>query len=438
MAKKKKGCGCGCSVIVIVLILWVIGVVFFATLGDDIQPIDIDDIVIETTAEIVDETEFDIEDLTQDETEDESETQIQTEAPTENVTEPPVELMDTSVYRGRMYNELNDIEKHIYDEMTKALSSGELSFTIDNVDYKKYADASYRAYDAVYADHPEFFWINGGWKAKSTGSFSSQSIKYDITCYDYWNYTLNKNEYIDAVMTAARDIATKASAYQTDYDKMKFVHDYLVDNVTYDHFCSDKDSKTKPQVTSQQSHTVYGALINDLAVCDGYAKTYQLVMNMLGIECEYIDGDAGGGHAWNFMKLDGKYYWMDVTWDDPDSKELVHSTRYWYFNVDDATLRSDHTPEAKVMMPSCSSLDYSYYKIEGAYFNTYDFSKLCAVAQAQKAEDCINVKFANNSEYKKAVKDLFSNKRWSDIPVLSGKSILYETSDNLLSITITY
>lgn len=435
MAKKKKGCGCGCSVIIIVMIFWVIGIIFFGFINnDDIDPIDFEDIVIETVAETEEKTEIDTQDLTEDYTEDISETQMQTEAPTEE----PTGLMDTTIYRGRMYNELNSVEKHIYDEMAKALSSGQLSLTIDDIDYNTYVDASYRAYDALYADHPEFFWLNGGWKANSTGGFGSQGIKYEIMCYDYWNYTTDKNGYIDAVMTAARDIATQASTYPTDYDKMKFVHDYLVDNVTYDHFCSDKDSKTKPQVSSQQSHTVYGALINDLAVCDGYAKTYQLIMNMLGIECEYIDGDAGGGHAWNFMKLDGKYYWMDVTWDDPDSKDYPHYTRYWYFNVDDATLKTDHTPEYKVMTPSCSSLDYSYYACEGAYLNTYDFSKICAIAEAQKAEGNINIKFASKSEYKKAVKDLFTNRKWADVPVLSGKTIVYETADNLLSITIIY
>lgn len=442
MAKKKKGCGCGCSVIIVVLVLWAIGVFFFAVVSnDEIDPINFDDIAIETEATTEDSTQAQTEDVTENETETdtEPETQEQTQEQTQSPTESPVDLMDTSIYRGRMYNELNSIEKHIYDEMTNALSQGELKFNIDGVsDGQAYLDASTRAYDAVYADHPEFFWLNGAWKAQSSGVIGSQNVKYDIACYDYWNYTMDKNGYIDAVMTAARDIATQASAYSTDYDKMKFVHDYLVDNVTYDHFCADKDSKTKPKVSSQQSHTVYGALINDLAVCDGYAKTYQLVMNMLGIECEYIDGDAGGGHAWNFMKLDGKYYWMDVTWDDPDSQDYPHSTRYWYFNVDDKTLKSDHTPENKVMTPSCNSLDYSYYACEGAYLNTYDFSKVCAAAQAQQSDGCINLKFANNSEYKKAVKDLFANKKWAKIPQLSGKTIIYETADNLLSITITY
>ena len=57
-------------------------------------------------------------------------------------------------------------------------------------------------------------------------------------------------------------------------------------------------------------------------MCAGYAKAYQLILNRMGIECGYITGNAvndmvSGPHAWNYVRLDGNYYQVDVTWDDP-------------------------------------------------------------------------------------------------------------------------
>ena len=102
----------------------------------------------------------------------------------------------------------------------------------------------------------------------------------------------------------------------TDYDKIRAVHDWIVENTYYD--VVNYYAGTVPN----ESYNVEGVMVNHRAVCDGYSKTFECFMDALGIECERITGTANNGstsgsHAWNRVRLNGEWYYIDVTWDDP-------------------------------------------------------------------------------------------------------------------------
>ena len=109
-------------------------------------------------------------------------------------------------------------------------------------------------------------------------------------------------------------------AEMSDMDVILTVHDYLVLNATYDH--EEADNGTNPD-----AHYASGALLDGLTVCSGYASAFRLLMMLNGIECEYAWSESDN-HGWNLVTLDGKDYWMDVTWDDPDMPDTV---LYTYF-----------------------------------------------------------------------------------------------------------
>ncbi|MBR6874394.1 MAG: hypothetical protein IKN17_12890 [Ruminococcus sp.] len=89
---------------------------------------------------------------------------------------------------------------------------------------------------------------------------------------------------------------------KSDYDRIKAVHDYLVTNVKYDY--------------SFQKHSLYDALVNKKCVCDGFAKAMYKMLNDVGIPCRIMIGTGeGDNHAWNTVYLEGKWYFIDVTWD---------------------------------------------------------------------------------------------------------------------------
>lgn len=125
----------------------------------------------------------------------------------------------------------------------------------------------------------------------------------------------------------------------SDRDKVKAVHDWLCLNVAYDF-----DSFLNGTVPEDSFH-IAGPLTHGRAVCQGYAETFKGFMDMAGIECAVITGTAdGGGHAWNRVKVDGEYYYIDVTWDDPVPDRAGY-VRYQYFLTKDPTFGGDHIPD---------------------------------------------------------------------------------------------
>jgi len=111
----------------------------------------------------------------------------------------------------------------------------------------------------------------------------------------------------------------------TDADKVKTLHDYLAKHITYDpNPIAENDFK-------DISHTAYGALIDGVAVCDGYAEAYKYLLDKVGIENVLIfgesdeNGDFAGAvnHAWNLIKIEDVYYHYDLTWADDDLNNVI-------------------------------------------------------------------------------------------------------------------
>jgi hypothetical protein len=137
----------------------------------------------------------------------------------------------------------------------------------------------------------------------------------------------------------------------TELEKEKAIHDYLVLNTAYDY--ENYLKNTIPQA----SYTSKGVIMKGVGVCSGYAAATELLMNMAGIECMVISGEANGiggrgGHAWNIVKINGEYYQLDTTWDDPVPNRAGY-VRYNYFNISDDTISKDHIWE-KNNRPSCT------------------------------------------------------------------------------------
>lgn len=98
-------------------------------------------------------------------------------------------------------------------------------------------------------------------------------------------------------------------ANKSEYEKVYYINQYLCDNCIY---TPDEDYTWKAQ-------TAYGTLIEGSSVCEGYARSAQLLFSLCDVESFYVVGDTPeGGHAWNIVKVDGKYYQLDATWNDTD------------------------------------------------------------------------------------------------------------------------
>ena len=116
------------------------------------------------------------------------------------------------------------------------------------------------------------------------------------------------------VDTVYNDLKSGLPSGASDYDKIKTIHDYLCTRLVY--------------VNTQRAHTAEGAFYGEnKAVCEGYAEAFQILAERFGLTSVMVSGEAYNssgtpeGHKWNMLQMeDGKWYLVDVTWDDQSSK----------------------------------------------------------------------------------------------------------------------
>lgn len=136
-----------------------------------------------------------------------------------------------------------------------------------------------------------------------------------------------------AVVDAA--IASCVTDGMSNYEIAKALHDYLATHNEY-------DMRLYSGNLPALSRTSYGALVNRTSVCAGYALAYERLMDQVGIPCEYVTGmTTNGYHAWNIIQIDGEWYHVDATWDDP-TPDREGYVRYKYFLKSDKAMSRDH------------------------------------------------------------------------------------------------
>ena len=134
-------------------------------------------------------------------------------------------------------------------------------------------------------------------------------------------------------------IVSYASKYSTDYEKEKYVYNYLLANVSYNN-------------EALLNQSAYSALVIGESVCAGYARAFQLIMQKLNIPTYYVLGFAKEDHAWNIVKLNGGYYNVDLTWDDTGGV-------FKHFNLTDAEMSSTHRRDGiSKYLPKCNYESY--------------------------------------------------------------------------------
>ncbi len=145
-----------------------------------------------------------------------------------------------------------------------------------------------------------------------------------------------------------------------DWEKELVIHDYIVENCTYD-----QDAESSGDYTS--ANTAYGCLVEGSAVCEGYAEAANLLFRVAGLTSYYVEGAGeSADHAWNCVQIDGEYYWVDVTWDDPVPAEGEEETlKHTYFNLTDSELNTDHSWQSS-QYPSCTATVWSYSAVTEA------------------------------------------------------------------------
>ena len=175
-------------------------------------------------------------------------------------------------------------------------------------------------------DCPIYYWLYNGWLFNKRDGYIWLEV---VDEYAKGSVRAKNNEII---YKAAEEYYATVETETSEYYIALAYHDMIISAINYAY----KSDGETPQ-DAKWAHSVLGVLSGQGAVCEAYAKAFQLLLNVSGIENIYIVGDTPrSSHAWNLVQLDdGKWYWFDLTWDD--TKRSFKGVRYNYFGVTDLT-----------------------------------------------------------------------------------------------------
>ena len=306
-----------------------------------------------------------------------------------------------------------------YDRIFYGLARHEASIGELNSDNEGIA----KVVSYIFADNPQLFWFSGGGMSSTFAAMTGGSFEPV--------YTMSEAEAIQAQAVIDARVSSFLSGIPegaSDYDKALAVYEYIIYNTSYD--------------TSLDTNSIHHIFMDGKGICGCYSKTTQYLLNLMGIECVTVSGytvsDSGRtDHAWNLVKLDGDWYWLDTTWGDPVGygEERI---QYDYFCLTTEAISIDHFVDDSFPVPDCTATADNYYVHSGLLFEGYDYyavsDALLAAANAGDSE--LRIRFSTREAYDSAIADLLHNERIFDVyyNVLGSTQCNYYTDDYLYSI----
>lgn len=233
--------------------------------------------------------------------------------------------------------------------------------------------------DAYRRDYVQHFWVGNSY---SFSRFDDSRILSVLP-----TYLMTGDELAAArakFEASVNEILSGISTSMGEYDKELYIHDRLAERITY-------------TSGTANAHNAYGAIVEGQCVCEGYAEAFQYLLEREGIHSFIVLGDgysggSWGGHAWNYVRIDGKYYHVDLTWNDAGDGGY-----HGYFNITDSMILEDHRiDQASYLLPECTSMDANYHVVNGSMFDSGSADRIAALLK--KNNYTATVYYTGNSD----------------------------------------
>lgn len=329
-----------------------------------------------------------------------------------------VEVTDYGSPHKFYYHKLGNIEKHAYNEIISQIYELPEKIEIPDID----ATQLDMIFSSLLYDNPDLFFVGRKCTLLSDMLKTYCAVEYTLTKEEYLS---QKQELTQVSQKVISSLSDPGNEWQTELE----IHDYIVDNCRY--------KLEEPKLVYSSS---YGALVNGQAACEGYSKAAKLLFDMAGIESAVVSGISkgfdgeNGAHMWNAVKIDGEFYYLDCTWDDPINKDEKDVKFYSYFNVTTDMISQTHSDFSYDF--KCNATEANYFIKTGRFFDEYKRTDEKTVIDFI-ADDvdggiwCTQLRFGSDKAYKKAYNELLTDERiysvLSRANVKSDEKISYET-----------
>ncbi len=328
-------------------------------------------------------------------------------------------------------NKISDeiYKSNLYTINTVKVSGSELSTTqIKKILY------------AIQNDNPDIFWISNTFEY-----YYSRNSTF-IKLYSAFSKQ-EQQKAVEKLNNKVSEIISCIPKNSDEYETELFLHDYIIKNCTYEKDSSNLQSK--PKVFNS-----YGCLVEGNAVCEGFSKSMQLLMNCVGIKCQLIMGARESEpHMWNVANINGDWYHVDVTWDGAGSFR-----KYDYFNVTDEVIKKDHkiydelskikqAPEQETYnfkLPICTSTKENYYEknsIRISNLNSADSNKLMInklIASASSKKSYVYIKVDKNSNFETIKNQLFVEKPYKFFSYITAANKYISNGNKISNQQVNY
>ena len=269
------------------------------------------------------------------------------------------ENTENTIYKY-FYNQLENESKIIYDGLMKnkenlkqgnyTINYGEsFSDLLQKEDGQEKLEQLYQtAIEAFIYDNSDVFYLEANktyLNIQTTTYLTKKKFEVYLNSGEYNNYYIDGISSIEQINRYEKEIESVKNGIISNLSgdtvsKIKQIHDYIVDNIEYD-----------STISLENIYNIYGALVQKKCVCEGYAKAFNYLANAAGIESVIVIGtgiDQDGkteNHAWNYVNVDGTWYAIDTTWDDPiitKGGKLSTKSKYKYFLKGLNNINQDH------------------------------------------------------------------------------------------------
>lgn len=244
------------------------------------------------------------------------------------------------------YSKMNKMQQATYHAICQGVLRMEKEIQVPRMS----GEELYNVFFQMRLDHPEIFWATG---FKYRYYQESPNIQF---LPEYLFDRAKVKEHQKAMKSRVEKLARPAQKL-SESEKEKYIHDFICENVKYD------------KLKKPYSHEIIGPLGQGVGVCEGIAKAVKVLCDELGVWCMIAicgnnpDKGIKYRHTWNIVRINGKYYHLDATFDNTLTRNCTigEEIRYDYFNLEDKSIFLDHEPLIAPAM-KCTDGDHFYYK----------------------------------------------------------------------------